>query len=170
MKVYAMDSRQAFGIAVTVNDDRTVVTVRCLDCGRTWKPAIDKKGTLGADWHRCPAGCKVGLETTGAEYFFTVPTESKQVGVAQALEVAPFPVPQFLGALVEQISRPDDLVVPQFTVRQQDATAMSSSSGSITYPSKKSLLGFWISCCEQAHSRHVRGRPSGEGRTEPRPI
>ena len=50
MKVYAMVSRQAYGIAVTVNDNRTVATVRCLRCGRTWKPFIDKKGTLQADW------------------------------------------------------------------------------------------------------------------------
>jgi hypothetical protein len=71
MKIYSMASREAFGIAVTVNKNRTAVTVRCLKCGRAWKPKVDKRGTLESSWHRCPAGCKAVLETPDAEFFFT---------------------------------------------------------------------------------------------------
>jgi hypothetical protein len=81
MKVYATASREGFGIAVTVNDNRTVVTVRCLHCGRTWKPAIDKKGTLEADWHRCPASCSVGQDATDIDYFFTDHMAARTGGV-----------------------------------------------------------------------------------------
>ena len=70
MNIHKMVSREACGIAVTVNADHTGATVRCLKCGRTWQPRIRNKGRLDSGWHRCPAGCNAALVMLDPEFAF----------------------------------------------------------------------------------------------------
>jgi hypothetical protein len=71
MNVRSMVSGEDCGIAVTVNENRTTVTVRCLKCSRTWKPKILKGGRLESGWHRCNAGCSDGWMGNKPEFVFT---------------------------------------------------------------------------------------------------
>ena len=70
MNICNLVSREACGIAVTVNAERTGATVRCLKCGRTWQPKILSRGTFESGWHRCPAGCNAALVMLDPEFAF----------------------------------------------------------------------------------------------------